>query len=169
MFIKHFLKSFIQLKLAMKPFVTNKRVLQWLYVYPLNANASKWMKWACVVFALFVFTSLLVSLISSAVFFWKFVSNDLELALFALYQVAGAGSVGYVVLIAFIMRKEITTTIDQLPDIYSVCKNLVWLKTRTLNRKKNLFRKVTEQIFCSKSVKFYISVVAPTLRVERIC
>lgn len=109
----------------MKPFVTNKRVLQWLCVYPLDENSNKLMKLACVVFALCVFISQLAAVISSAVFFLTFMSTDLELALFALFQVAACAAVTYVAVIAFVMRKEITTTIDQLSGIYSECKNLV--------------------------------------------
>lgn len=102
----------------MEPFAMNKRVLQWHCVYPLDENSSKWMKWACVAFALCVFASNILAIVSSAVYVWKYIWIDLEGSLYALFQVAGWTSLTYGMVIAFIMRKELTATIDQSSDIF---------------------------------------------------
>lgn len=95
----------------MKPLQTNKRVLQWLRVCPLDEKSNKLKEWACVAFALFVLTSNLAGVISSAAFIWKFVSISLGSSLYAFLQVVGGTSATYISVIAFIMRHEITATI----------------------------------------------------------
>lgn len=106
----------------MNPLSLNRKWLTWLCVYPIENDASRKKKIACVAFALTVILVLTLALIASVVFFLRFVSNDLEGALYALSFIIGFSACLYIVLIAFIKRQKIVLVFSDLAQIYDSSK-----------------------------------------------
>lgn len=61
-------------------------------------------------------------MIASAVAFTKFLVNDLESALFALFQVASNGCIVYIILVGFIKRAEIADLFTTIQAIEKECE-----------------------------------------------
>lgn len=102
----------------MKPLVTNQRVLTWLCVYPGEKTTSKIKQLAYIIFSLIVFSGILSSLIASVAYFMKFVSIDLEVALYAVSQIAAAASVLYAIVMTYFSRHGIASIFHKLSEIY---------------------------------------------------
>ena len=101
-----------------EPLVTNRRVLTWLCVYPSERTTTKSQQLAYLAFSFIVFTGILSSLIASVAFFIKHVSTDLEVALYAVSQIAAAASILYAILMTYFQRRGIATIFQQLAAIY---------------------------------------------------
>lgn len=61
--------------------------------------------------------------VSSVVFFLTFISIDLELSLFALYEIFGILSMMYVFIAAFLSRHKINDIFEGLQQIYRASKS----------------------------------------------
>lgn len=114
----------------MKPLVTNRRVLTWLCVYPADATTSKLKQLAYILFSLIVFAGILSSLMASIAFFWKYVLVDLEVALYAVSQIAAAASILYAIVMTLFSRQGITNIFQKLTKIYETSKTNILNKLR---------------------------------------
>lgn len=104
--------------------VTNRRVLTWLCVYPAGEAVSKSKKILYLLFSFIVFIGILSSLIASIAFFIEYVSTDLEVALYAVSQIAAASSVLYAIVMTLFSRQGIARVFEQLTNIYNQSKKL---------------------------------------------
>lgn len=109
------------------PLSTNRRVLSWLCVYPTDATASKWLKLAHIIIGVILFAGPAIVTVGS--FFWimKFISIDLEIALFGLLEFVAFVNVVYSHMMAFYYRREIFEMLQDLSKIYEECKFLTEL------------------------------------------
>lgn len=112
----------------MKPLVTNRRVLTWLCVHPADETTSKFEKISYFIFSLIVFSGILSSLIASIAFFYKYVKVDLEVALYAVSQIAAASSVLYAIIMTLFSRPGITDVFKRLTIIYNESKSKNYLR-----------------------------------------
>lgn len=99
--------------------LTNRLVLTWLCVCPAGEAVSKFKKCSYFLFSFIVFFGILSSLIGSITFFLKYVSNDLEVALYAVSQIAAATSVLYAIVMTLFSRQGIAHMFEKLTNIYN--------------------------------------------------
>lgn len=69
-------------------------------------------------------------ILSSAFFILKYLSIDLELALYALYQITSTGTVLYASVIVFFSRHRIPVIFNNLANIYLSSEQIkyIWLE-----------------------------------------
>lgn len=105
---------------------TSKQVLSWLSLYVADGDIDKRkaISYICVSFMTLISNASLV--LCSALYISKYISNDLEEALYACGQLIAFLSSTYMLLIAFILRKKITAIINELAAIYETCKLLLF-------------------------------------------
>lgn len=106
----------------MTPLVTNRKVLICIGLYPAN-GASTQSHLAHLALGVAMFLILVWSFVETVLFFLKFFSTDLELSLFALYQIFGLSSMLYVFIAAFLLRHKINEIFKILLNIYRACKS----------------------------------------------
>lgn len=70
----------------MKIFVTNRQMLAWVYMYPIDETATIWQKTANIVFSSCVFLINFCSTFSAGTFIFQFMSVNLEESLYAVLQ-----------------------------------------------------------------------------------
>lgn len=119
-----FIKNIRRINSKMTPLETNRRILTWLCIYPVNENASEQHKILRSLFGIGVFVANLMVFIVSIVFLVKFASTDIEEALFSVIQLAGTGNILYVSIIIFIVRHKIVGLFKSLDKIYEERK--IW-------------------------------------------
>lgn len=73
----------------MKPLETNRSVLIWFCLYPFDKNMKLHLKLLYTIFALSIFLMNVCALVSSIVFFFKFLSINLEESFYSLFQITG--------------------------------------------------------------------------------
>lgn len=106
----------------MVPLSTPQRLFKWLCVWPVNETGQKWEK-ATYAFLTIAFSLLnVIGLIASAAFCRKFISIDLEMALYAVFTVFGFGSGMYGVLFVFFSRHGISDLFEKLSKICDASK-----------------------------------------------
>lgn len=103
----------------MKPLVTSKQVLTWLYLCP-DASSTQSLKLAL---GVSVFTVNLANIIVSGAYGMKFATTDLGEVLYALFEALGFFSLCYNLVIAFLSRNKTSATLRKLSDIYKQCEN----------------------------------------------
>lgn len=72
---------------------TNKRMLKWLYIYPLKETTATKKRLMYAAFTTVVLAISIAYFLSNLVFFFTYVASDLEKALFAVWQIGGSASV----------------------------------------------------------------------------
>lgn len=104
----------------MIPLKIHKRIWALLSVYP-QRDASKWNKFACMAFLMFIFLSELSCFATSFAFVITFASTDLESSLHALFQCSIYACVSYYTVNAFLSRRQICRIFDELTEFYEKC------------------------------------------------
>lgn len=117
----------------MKPLETNKKVLTWLSICPLDKNANWNQKLVRIAFSFVFIGNQVVAFAGSLTFFLKYVSVDLEQCLYALFQLAAEVSVMYMLTIAFVQRYKITALFDNLSKIYDASK-ICWTSVKVFSK-----------------------------------
>lgn len=106
----------------MQPLKTAQRVLTWLCVYPADESASKWMKLAYLICYLSVLLGNFGNLTAGAAYFVKYLSIDLEKALYAFSQMGALLTSAYIIVTLLLLRHRIVVVFDGLAKIYAECK-----------------------------------------------
>lgn len=106
----------------MLPLKTNQLMLDWLYAFPPNTFASKSKKIVYFAFASSVVITHCSSFIGGALFFWKSLSIDLNLALFALFHTIGSISMLSECITIILLRRKLTAIFKGLSRIYDESK-----------------------------------------------
>lgn len=139
----------------MKPLVTTKKFLTWLCICPLDENSNKSKKLFCIAFSVIFIGNQVVAFAGSLTFFLKYVSIDLEVCLYALFQLAAEVGVMYMIIVAFIHRFKIAALFENLSKIYDESKNR-WVFSSSSHY--DLFFRLVwfmEKIALKKCIYFY--------------
>lgn len=99
------------------PLETTRRVLEWICVYP--TVVSKRMKMSYAIFSVILFILNLNGMMASAAYLLKFVSTDLESALYALFQVDALTATGYTNIVLLLSRHRFVAIFDSLNEIFA--------------------------------------------------
>lgn len=102
----------------MKPMETNQKMLTMLSVLPSDRATGKWKRVLNIIFPAAVLIAHLCAIVASALFFEKFVSEDLDRAIFAILQIGGHLNMVYMLVIALILRHRINGIFGSLTAIY---------------------------------------------------
>lgn len=107
----------------MIPLETNQLMLMWLYAFPPDENATKWKKVAYSMFTASVIGVNFLCVTSNGFFIAKFVSSNLEEALFALSHVIVFFNSFYQSVVTVILRHKLQEIFKSLSKIYDESKN----------------------------------------------
>lgn len=102
----------------MKPLVMNQRVLRWLSVCPADENDNKRKKNGYIAFSIVIIILIMCGLTSSAVYFFKSLSVNLEECLYSLCQILADLSAFYTIICALLSRQKINAIFTSLSTIY---------------------------------------------------
>lgn len=125
-FSPYLFSTFLDFEWIMTPLKTTKRVLTWLCVYPTDKLTSKWKKMGFFMFSLICFVLNLNGLAASAAYFLKYVSDDLESALYALFQTDSLTAIAYTHILLLLSRREIIAIFENLFKIYDARNYICW-------------------------------------------
>lgn len=113
----------------MKPLATNKRVLTWLNVYPLEETASKREKFLYNALSVIILSLELATIVGSVLFILKYWSVNLEDAFFAFFQIDLMINFFYLTAVAYIQRQKISDLFKTLTEICNARNNRFLFKT----------------------------------------
>lgn len=109
----------------MKPLVTAKRMLTWLSVFPIDKNVSITKRLGYMSFTAIILTCLLSAMISSSVFFVKYISIDLQQSLYAVLHLTLVVQALYMYAVIYRMRNKTKLAFEHLTNIYDQCKSSI--------------------------------------------
>lgn len=101
----------------MKAFALHQRFFTWLCIKP-----SKSMNIFNVIFILIALSSQLLCFISSSIFIYEFISNDLENALFAVFQMVATASGFYTLIVVLTIRHSIVDVLKKFQEFCDTCE-----------------------------------------------
>lgn len=104
-----------------KPLRTTQQVLIWYCI------CTKVSKKRHIIFSVVCLLANMNAVLASVTFFLNFVSVNLELSLYALFQISAYSNVVYSYIIAFILRNRVPAIFDGLAAIYHQCKTIALL------------------------------------------
>lgn len=104
------------------PLETTRRVLEWLCVYPSNEMVSNGTKVSYIIFSVILFILNVNGLMASAAYLLKFVSTDLESALYALFQTDALTATGYMNIVLLLSRHGFLDIFNGLNQIFVASK-----------------------------------------------
>lgn len=111
----------------MRPLVTPNRILKWFYLYDVE-ETTYWERVAYMIFNYYTIISNAAAFISGFCFFLKFVSFDLEEALFSVFPAIGYFCLTYTFIAVFCHKRKVASIIQQLTDFYDARKkNRMWI------------------------------------------
>lgn len=108
---------------AMRPLETNQLLLTWLYAFPPDESSIKWKRIVHFVFSSGVLIAHFLSVMAGGTFIFKFVSIDLEEAIFALFHTIAACNMFYQSIVIVLLRHKFTAIFKDLSTIYDKSKN----------------------------------------------
>lgn len=116
------IEKIVKSTLKMKPLMTSQKMLIWFGVCPTSENPSGSVTIGQIIVIFLVFSTMLSAIVTSALFFVKFVSIDLEKSLQTSLQIAAAFSILYMFFMLLISRFEVSGVFSQLMKISNACK-----------------------------------------------
>lgn len=106
----------------MNPLLTNQKVLIWLCAHSTEGVSSKPRHFYYVAFTIFVFVAYICFLAPSIAYLMKFISDDLNEALYVLIQILAIVPMINTLIIMICLRKKFIALFKQLKAIYDACK-----------------------------------------------
>lgn len=107
----------------MKPLTTSNRIMIWMCMCTPPKSATTLNKWAFALCAVIVFIGNAGTLVSCAVFFWRYATIDLASALYALMNIGANFGVVYACCsIILVDRGKVHRSFQKLTAIYNDCK-----------------------------------------------
>lgn len=106
----------------MQPLETNQRTLTWLYAFPSNEGATKWEKISYFMVTASVIVAHFCAMISGGFFIAKFVSIDLEVAIYSLFHTIAFSNMFYKSIITVLLRHKLQGIFKSLSKIYNESK-----------------------------------------------
>lgn len=107
----------------MVPLQTNRLVLKWLCIQPLDEGENQWKRLYHIIFTFIQLAMNVVMFAASVVFAWKNAYNELEDVLYALFQIAASFAIIYMWIVAFLLRHKISAFLGILSKVYDARKN----------------------------------------------
>lgn len=107
----------------MEPWLTNRRVMTWLSMSPVDVSTSKKQRMIYIAFTLVVTAITSCSLTSSFLSVLYYRSIDFETCVYAIFQVAAEAAVLNLIVIALYKRNRITLFCTNLSGIYNASKD----------------------------------------------
>lgn len=158
----------------MKPLETNQRVLRWFCILPSHEPASKWQKIVYITLTPTTIIAMVSIVTASAFFLLKYISIDLEMALYALFQISTCGSLLYACVVVFYSKHRIPIVFDHLADIYHSSEKIgffffVWINQLILTFSSLEFHKNKFFLFSRIKVSSLNLQTKPTLRIAFWC
>lgn len=101
-----------------KPLRTTRKVLTWYCI------CTKESRKRHIIFSVVCLLANMSAVVASVTFFLKFVAVNLELSLYALFQISAYSNVVYIYTIAIILRNKVPAIFDGLATIYHQCKTI---------------------------------------------
>lgn len=134
----------------MKPLASLQLIFSWISMYPAAAETALWKRFVFKAFPMVLIIGNLSGLISSSVFFLKFITTDLEGCLYALFQIVGQLDMTNAVITTFASRNRIAAMFKSLEDIYDAGKCM------------KMFEYVEKLNFLGVNCSFFIIFKTPT-------
>lgn len=106
----------------MRPLATNQRVLVWFCVYRFDDEPNFREKIFSILFTLITWIENLCGILATTVFLWKNVSIEIEVYLFAIFQLFALLSMTNICAIILISRQKIANLFKSLSEIYETSK-----------------------------------------------
>lgn len=103
----------------MKPLATNQRWLIWFCMCSAAESTSKKRQLFYVLFTFVMSAFILAGLVSSILFFVKFISVDFKSCLYAVFQIAASVAVINLMIVGLMNRNQIANIFTKLSDIYA--------------------------------------------------
>lgn len=107
----------------MQPLATSQQVMTWLCMCPAEESTSKKRRLCYVAFSIIVSIITFAALLTSIVFFIKYLSIDFEAALYTIFQIAAESAVLNLIIVALINRQRIAAIFTELTKLYASSKN----------------------------------------------
>lgn len=108
----------------MKVLELNRKMLISTWIIPTPETESQWTKIRNFLFGLWCGLIDLAAVLASATFLVKFIHENLEDLLYALFQIASTGSQVYLCILAFLFRTKFLEMFARLQEVYDTCKQL---------------------------------------------
>lgn len=106
----------------MKPLKFHQQMMKWMFICADNEIAGKYKKSLFAIIGVTIFLSQIIAVTGSLAYFIKFLSIDIELALYTTFQITTCGSAAYVFALAFFSRYKIKAVFNNLTEIFDECK-----------------------------------------------
>lgn len=107
----------------MKLLQENYKIFVFLGICPPDKPTSRWKKLFYISILINCLSVVIIALISSAVFFMKNISSDLENAICACFQIAAALTAIYSFITTYIKRHDLKETFDAFQTFYDASKS----------------------------------------------
>lgn len=122
----------------MKPLAASQQMLTWFCVLPVSKSTIWWRQLLYIIFTGAIFIGHCCSIVSSVAYFIKFISTDLEEALYALFQIVSSASMAYVMIVTPFLRHNIRTLFENLHEIYMESKSPIQISLNiSINQSKS--------------------------------
>lgn len=118
----------------MKPLLTTRVVLTWIWMCSEDDISSKWKKFGHYVFGRFCLIFQILSFVGATACFVKFLPIDISKVLFESMFVSGHFNATYSIIHGMRSRNEIARLFTRLSKIYRNCMYFVWYHTILENR-----------------------------------
>lgn len=109
----------------MKPLATNRRVLAWLRVLPYENSSTKLSLLHSILYAILV-VFLAIGFPAAALFFLKFVKNNLVESLYAIFQIIVYFPLVNGTIIVLLKRQKVLGIFQSLMEIYNESKLFIF-------------------------------------------
>lgn len=106
----------------MIPLETNQLLLMWLYAFPVDESASQRKKIAYLLVSIAVAAVNFSNLLAGTLFVVKYISVDIEMAIFALFHTIPAFNMFYQCVVIVLLRHRLTEIFKSLSNIYNESK-----------------------------------------------
>lgn len=106
----------------MEPFKTNRKMLTWFCLCPVDETATKWTKFGYIITTILTILPLTFMLITSIIYFLKYFEIDLEESLYGFFQIGGTLSLLYGFWAVLFSRNKMKAIFDDLSEIYRASK-----------------------------------------------
>lgn len=104
---------------------TNRLVLKWLCIQPMDEGESPWKRFYHAIFTFIQLTMNVGMFATSVVFAWENIYIDLQVVLYALFQMACSFAVIYMWIVAFLLRGKIAAFLGTLSEVYDARKHWI--------------------------------------------
>lgn len=107
------------------PLKTTRKVLTWICVHPVDEAVSNRTKMGYAFFSITLFIINMNGLVASAAYLLKFISTDLESALYSAFQVDTLTATAYSNIVVLVSRSKFVAIFDELDNIFGASNSKI--------------------------------------------